>query len=1357
MAEISFDEFARVAPGGKAPPTQAGVRIAMGGGGRVDPGTQAERDAARLTLVEGEKASTPEETPALEREAAALRARGITPAKLTGGAAAPKAAPSEMTFEDFAGKAPASPLAAAAGGAASSASKVSVEGAQEGALGGVGAGASIPGAEQLLSVFAPVGEAFKKASWELHDALENLRKPVDSLGQRTSTGKVFTPPSNAATGQPFPSGDPMVETLRKEAAGKQGAEPSFWERPAGRSLLAIGAVPNAIFEPAVQEAKTFVTDPVTKMAGAAQSAVNPKGNEVDYSGASRPMAEVLTFLPTGGPKRVGVEALQDIDRSLTGTGGGGKLPAAGLENRSGYPIEPPKGYTPPEPYVPQAVQAAGPELTAKQQIEATMGIKSLKDREAYTKQRMAEVRGAFKDDPEYANYLGALADERASNTAAYAAEEAKRLAAPRAVLPATETVKTRMTEGTVLGEEAPKGSSLPIPPSLDTAIAKVSAGRSFDLTAEERIALQGMQREPNRIVVPVWTGAPRLDAELAAGASRDIPFKDLPDYARESIEHKAFYDPRNLSDAELAKSPWERATVEVDALKGKNPVAEDGSTSMTKGPIVLNADGAIVDGNHRFADAVRAGAKEIEVYRPMLGRGIAKGEIDPRLLARIAATGVGGVTGAKLDPDNPLRGAFMGALIGNAGLSALAIRPSAVWNGIKKVWEADKRISVKGLIDAHETGIAQSSRFIWQFQRHIEDLVPMVERRAAVTAAIEKGDLSGLSEKERIAAGMGKEFFASAAKQGLESGVLKNALENYVTHIWGKDEKTKGILEEMFQGKKAASMSPETRFALERSIPTLEAGKKLGMTPETEDLSTIIGHYGNSVFRAMENKKIIDALKGEKVGDETVSVMKGRGENRKATDIPQTLVMPSAQAPSHFVYVGHPALNGMRVHPDIKPALSFIFSNSDPGAILNGMSALNTAIKRNAVSFSLFHAKALGDALVGAMNNPVMAVKLFAQSSLPKIFGETEMTKMLREGGAGDLVDKALEGGLKFTLEKGPNAVEDVSQSFYQGMKGLQKFADSIIPGAGMAVKGYAAVNHMVDKFMWERLHAGLKLNVFAEKYEKLLQNNAAAHSRNPRMPLLADKDIAEMAAAYTNDIFGGLNWRRMSEEYTTKWGRDLAMAAFNPQGRQYMQLLMFAPDWTISTTRAMKKALTVGGGSGVRGLVEPLNVTDLHRQQLLRSAIYYGAVGDTLNYALSGKHIWENKDPTVIDMGDGRTMQWSKHTMEPIHWLTKPIQQGINKLGFFPKEIANQTLGTEYLAPRTDAQGNVSAGPAMQENRAMHVLKSMTPISVQQGMNGADATSGIAGFLGAPIYGKTHQQRADEREARAAKRRAQR
>ena len=278
---------------------------------------------------------------------------------------------------------------------------------------------------------------------------------------------------------------------------------------------------------------------------------------------------------------------------------------------------------------------------------------------------------------------------------------------------------------------------------------------------------------------------------------------------------------------------------------------------------------------------------------------------------------------------------------------------------------------------------------------------------------------------------------------------------------------------------------------------------------------------------------------------------------------------------------------------------------------------------------------------------------------------------------------------------------------------------------------------------MWDWVHTGMKLDIFAEKVEALIESSVKRHAKDPSIPLLTREQAGAIAASYTNDLLGGLNWRRIAEQAHTSWGRNLALQVYSKQGRWWMQLAMFAPDWTLSTTRSMVKAF--GEGSGVKGLLKPITLADLHRQYIARAAAIYFTVGNVLNQALSGKWLWENEDWTTIDMGDGRKLQWSKHTMEPVHWMQKPGQQGLNKLGILPKEALEQILDVDYLSTK----GNMRP---MEGDRVAHAAKKLLPISVGQSFE-AGAESGWMGFAGMPVYGRSYEQQSEDRLRRRLER----
>lgn len=666
------------------------------------------------------------------------------------------------------------------------------------------------------------------------------------------------------------------------------------------------------------------------------------------------------------------------------------------------------------------------------------------------------------------------------------------------------------------------------------------------------------------------------------------------------------------------------------------------------------------------------------------------GRADPKMLGKMAAIGLGAWAASQMDSDNPFGAGVLGGLLSAA---AVNVKPGKAVAKIRELFSPDKRVSIAGLANLHDRGTRLAAIDVINLQKQIDKLVPDEKAQSKITTAVQANNPAGLTSKERQAYSIAHHYITSLHNLARVRGIQQAVADS--------------------QQRILAAMSGA-------------AGR--------DSINVILGVESNALVRALENDQLIKSL--------------------RATPTPtgSKLVMPASKAPSSYVSYDSPLLAGQRVHPDIVPQLKFLLHSEEASAVGKALLAINDVSKRAAVSFSLFHAKALVDAYIGSQGPAALR-------HIPGIIdGSDGLLKELEaQGSTSKTIREAVDSGLMFSADRAPSAVEDVGQSFYKAMEYLQGVMDKSVPGGGKAVGAVIKANHVLDKYMWGRLHAGMKLNVWLGKRDQLLLNSQKAHVKNPNQRILSTAEAGEIAASYTNDLFGGLNWRRIAMDSGTKVGRLAGEFMFKPSSRRFMQLLMFAPDWTLSTTRAMIKAIDKDLLNPVRvakGLVRPVSLADLHRQYVARSAVYYFIAGEALNLAFSGHHLWENKDWTMIDMGDGRRMQWSKHAMEPIHWFTKPVQQGLNKLGFFPKEILNQTFNTEYLAPRQDKHGNAVAGPPMKSSRVAHVAKSFQPIALQQAIGGdAGPENALAGFFGFPIYGMTEEQKRAAAEERRRKR----
>jgi hypothetical protein len=574
-----------------------------------------------------------------------------------------------------------------------------------------------------------------------------------------------------------------------------------------------------------------------------------------------------------------------------------------------------------------------------------------------------------------------------------------------------------------------------------------------------------------------------------------------------------------------------------------------------------------------------------------------------------------------------------------------------------------------------------------------------VEDRVAVTHALDVGDARGLTDAQsKVYSGV-KEFFRTIGEQAQKAKVLKELHDAYVTHMWDHGAN---------KGRGGSSLTTTSPFAKARSITTLAEGKAMGLTPRTEDIAEIMDTYGRSMSNAIAGKTLMDTLKG----------LKDSRDSRP-------LIAAAGDAPRGYVPVDLPQLRGLLVHPDIAPSLRML-ENGRLSGFMGHVSDAMQGVKRIKIMGSLFHAKTLVE--VGIASRPFGELKNLPGRLTAFTLGKDSILHDLNHGGLSETVQSAMKHGLKVSLDRETPDVEDVGSGFYQGMQDMQRWTDENFKPAGKAVQGLTEANHKLDTFTWSRLHAGLKLMVFDETRHRLMQNGV-------------DRERAgAISANFTNTQFGGLNWRRMAEGARTRWGRDAALAMLNPKARTVTQLMMFAPDWTVSTIRQLTQAVYRKGGpiAQAKGLLKPTELADLHRQAVVRSALYYAMAGSGVNMLFTGKPIWENKNPLRVDLGTGQTMSFSKHLTEPLEWFKHPIKTAGGKLSVLTTEPINQLTGQEYIG-----------GPKMQENRLVHAAKQVMPFSA----TAADPVAALSGMAGFPIYGHTYEQQAEIAEKRRYRR----
>ena len=675
--------------------------------------------------------------------------------------------------------------------------------------------------------------------------------------------------------------------------------------------------------------------------------------------------------------------------------------------------------------------------------------------------------------------------------------------------------------------------------------------------------------------------------------------------------------------------------------------------------------------------------------------------------------GVATVTGlgVTLDKKHPIEGALIGMLWGTAKALPKAVVPKI------------GNMTIDDLINLRNGSIAAREREVTNLSWAIKTAVPLEERRVAVALAVDRGDLRGLSADEMKAARAYQEFTKSWGEAAKDAGVLADVIENYVTHIVDRKglpaSRVQEILRAVFGEPPtggaggAATTSP---FARARKYATFEDLQKAlqdtGLEIKTMDLAEITEIYGRSMGRAIENKRMITAL--QKATEQTAA------EGAKSAS---PFIAEAGKAPPGYVAINSPQMRGKYVHPDLAEPLQFVLEGKGHNALVNGATALALAQKRIAVGLSLFHASNLINAFAGASGLKTFQMKGAIDAAL----------EAYRKGGAGDSIDTLIRNGLKVErpLEVDQAALAKIGEMVDFGIEkgtGLKTKLGEKAFGAAEKVQ-----TEVFDAITWDYLHTGMKLALAMREFERL----------SLKHPEMKPAEVARQVASFTNDTFGGLDWYRVATETQSQLGRRVGLAALSPKGRVALQIAMFAPDWTLSTFRAMYRALP--GATDM-----PLS-KGLAQGYVMRTALIYATLMNGINMATSGHPIWENKDPLRIEFRDGTSMQMAKHAMEGPEWLLNPRKTALNKLGFLVSEPANILLGSEYLTPERKIP--------MTESPTAHALKRAAPIAISSAISpdldpSVAAARAVSGAMGFPIYGETAEQKERRLERQKEERR---
>lgn len=445
-----------------------------------------------------------------------------------------------------------------------------------------------------------------------------------------------------------------------------------------------------------------------------------------------------------------------------------------------------------------------------------------------------------------------------------------------------------------------------------------------------------------------------------------------------------------------------------------------------------------------------------------------------------------------------------------------------------------------------------------------------------------------------------------------------------------------------------------------------------------------------------------------------------------------------------------PALKGKRIHPEILKSIED-FYRVDTGhqGFFHKTLVVNNAMKRLAVSASLFHAQALllSAIYTGAIHGMMTkAGRVRLKRIKDAVEGRWEDGRFVEAELMAELSKHGIQiGYMKTAAETNP------------GYGTLKSWLDKYLPRVSKAQDG-------IDFLTWDILHDRSKMYSYLLHKERAMSRGVSA------------EEASAKAGQFVNDAYGGQNWNKLGLEFQEKALEnpnslkgimyDYLALMTKPTKLKWANLGIFAPDWTVSNFRIVFKGFTQGKQLAeklVRG--KKLNPTEKAEFNMYAGYLFRAGITTTMLAKLMHE-LFADEDEEFdelnfwktgrLNLGEGQEMVISKQIAEPMHWLTNPVHTGWNKSAAVPKMVIELIAGKEYASFK---HGSLIGPPLDWDNpKAVtgYGLSKVTPISLgtiesaikdklikDEDVDYSEVVKKtIFGGTGFPIYGKKEPKR---------------
>jgi hypothetical protein len=566
-------------------------------------------------------------------------------------------------------------------------------------------------------------------------------------------------------------------------------------------------------------------------------------------------------------------------------------------------------------------------------------------------------------------------------------------------------------------------------------------------------------------------------------------------------------------------------------------------------------------------------------------------------------------------------------------------------------------------------------------------------------------NFNDLTREEKIGALTLKKIFREFGKTIGKDGVklFNNIRANYLPLMWDNFNPKKTNFQFIEEFDIVTGSSPKFQFSQRNVFGDINAGLKnnFKIKKDFEDPVELIKIYVQAASKALTTRAIISSLERTKVNNSSLLIR--RGQKIDSTN---------------YVEFKHPffedKLGYPYIHKGMENSLKMVFDARTEQELMSGIFTTNLMMKRLAVGFSLFHAGSLVESMWFAGTKIKTLGKILSPRSkeeLQKFIDYPELFKAEYPHAIQILNDIGFKDVVQFAKGVGANISSPEDTGLDRFNYQIRNFEETLKRHFGINTNNIIEKTFkFFDKITWDRIFTHAKLHTFLTVLNKptlLGVANLLQIQQGDTQAIIFRK--ATQAATFSNDAFGGINWEQVANRIQTPWLKSLLQTTFAPGSRGYMQLLMFAPDWTIANIRIVAKSFPAFESDPA--------LRRLYQYYFARSAITYAAAGSALNYIFTGNSLLENTDPTRIDLGDGEVLVFSKQFMEPFQWITDPIGTGLKKTASLPKTITEVLTNKKYLTNKWSPNITKEDDNAIRKGLSIggHVGKRFLPIWLQQ------------------------------------------